>query len=59
MAANVLNSQRAVRASVEAVRAFVNLRAMLAANADLAAKLNELEKKYDSQFRDLFNALRH
>src|SRR5436189_145797 len=39
MAANVLNSERAVRASVEVVRAFVRLRQMLASNAEMARKL--------------------
>ena len=58
MAANVLNSERAVRASVEVVRAFVRLRQMLASNADLARKLEELEKKYDRQFRVVFDAIR-
>lgn len=58
MAANVLNSQRAVRASVEVVRAFVNLRQILASNAELARKLDELEQKYDSQFKVVFHALR-
>jgi ORF6N domain-containing protein len=52
MAANVLNSKRAVQASVQVVRAFVKLREMLVSNAELADKLNELEKKYDQQFKD-------
>jgi phage regulator Rha-like protein len=47
MAANVLSSKRAVEASVQVVRAFVKLRQMLTSNAELARKLNELEKKYD------------
>lgn len=58
MAANVLNSPRAVQASVEVVRTFVRLRQMLATNADLARKLNELEQKYDRQFRVVFDAIR-
>ncbi|MDX6611451.1 MAG: hypothetical protein QOD75_637 [Blastocatellia bacterium] len=51
MAANVLNSDRAVQTSVQVVRAFVKLRQMLAANADLARKLEGLEKKYDRHFK--------
>ena len=58
MAANVLNSERAVRASVEVVRAFVRLRQMLASNAEMARKLEELEKKYDRQFKVVFDAIR-
>lgn len=58
MAANVLNSDRAVQASVQVVRAFVRLRQILASNAELASKLEELEKKYDRQFRVIFDAIR-
>jgi len=58
MAANVLNSDRAVRASVQVVRAFVKLRQILAANADLAGKLDALEKKYDRHFKIVFDAIR-
>ncbi len=59
MAANVLNSKRAVQTSVQVVRAFVKIRQMLASNADLARKLDELEKKYDKQFKIVFDAIRH
>ena len=48
MLASVLNSQIAVQASVRVVRAFVRLREMVAANAQLAAKLKELERRFDS-----------
>jgi hypothetical protein len=58
MAANVLNSNIAVQASVQVVRAFVRLRQMLASNAELASKLAELEKKYDRQFKVVFDAIR-
>ncbi len=58
MAANVLNSQRAISASVHVVRAFVRLRALIASNKDLARRLDELEKKYDSQFKVVFDAIR-
>jgi hypothetical protein len=59
MAANVLNSQEAISASVMVVRAFLRLREMLASNAELARKLNTLEKKYDTQFKAVFDAIRH
>ena len=58
MAANVLNSRRAVQMSVFVVRAFVKLREMLASHKDLAHKLAEMEKKYDSQFKVVFDAIR-
>jgi hypothetical protein len=58
MAANVLNSKTAVQASVQVVRAFIRLRQMLASNAELARKLSDLERKYDSQFRVVFDAIR-
>ena len=58
MAANVLNSERAVQASVEVVRAFVRLRLMLASNSELSRRLNELESKYDRQFKVVFDAIR-
>ena len=58
MLANVLNSEKAVQASVQVVRAFVRLRRMLVSNPELARKLDALEKKYDAQFRVLFEAIR-
>lgn len=44
--------------NIEIVRTFVRIRAMLATNADLARKLAALEKKYDAQFRVVFDAIR-
>lgn len=58
MLASVLNSPVAIRASVQVVRAFVRLRQLLATHKDLARKLEELEKKYDSQFKIVFDAIR-
>jgi hypothetical protein len=58
MLASVLNSPTAIDASVQVVRAFVKLRQLLASHADLARKLNSLEKKYDKQFGEVFNAIR-
>ena len=58
MAANVLNSDRAVRMSVLLVRTFIRLRAMVVSHADLARRLDELEQKYDTQFKVVFDALR-
>jgi hypothetical protein len=58
MAANVLNSPYAIEASVFVVRAFVHLQELLATHKQLADKLQELEQKYDSQFRVVFDAIR-
>ena len=58
MAASVLNSQRAIDASVYIVRAFVKLREMIGTHKELARKLSELEKKYDGQFQIVFEAVR-
>src|SRR6184192_4363914 len=61
MLASVLNSEIAVQASVRVVRAFVKLREMVAANAQLAVKLEELERRLDSHDEaivDLFAALK-
>jgi phage regulator Rha-like protein len=58
MLANVLNSERAAQTSVQVVRAFVRLRQMLASDAELARKLKALEKKYDAQFKVVFDAIR-
>ncbi len=58
MAANVLNSPRAVQMSVFVVRAFVRLRQMIASHKNLTRRLNELEKKYDAQFKVVFDAIR-
>jgi hypothetical protein len=58
MLANVLNSERAAQTSVQVVRVFVRLRQMLSSNAELARKLESLEKKYDAQFKVVFDAIR-
>ena len=58
MLSSVLRSPRAVLVNIEVMRAFVRLRQMLQENADLARKLVLLEKKYDTQFRAVFDAIR-
>jgi hypothetical protein len=58
MAANVLRSPRAVVMSVFVVRAFVRLRRSLADHAEFSHRLDELERKYDAQFRVVFDAIR-
>jgi len=58
MAATVLNSRQAVHMSVFVVRAFVKMREALSGHRHLNRKLEELEKKYDTQFRVVFDAVR-
>jgi hypothetical protein len=58
MLSSVLRSPRAVRVNIDIMRAFVRLRQLLSTHADLARKLAELERKYDSQFRVVFEAIR-
>ena len=58
MLSSVLRSSRAVRVNIEIMRAFVRLRQMLESNADLAQKLDALEKRHDAQFRVVFQAIR-
>jgi len=58
MAANVVNSARAVEMSVHVVRAFLRLREMIGSHKELARRLDELESKYDEQFKVVFDAIR-
>jgi len=58
MLSSVLNSERAIHVNIEVIRAFVRLRQILSTHKDLARKLEELEKKYDNQFKVVFDALR-
>lgn len=58
MLSSVLKSPRAVQVNIEIMRAFVKLRQMLASNDELRKKLLALERKYDSQFRMVFDAIR-
>ena len=58
MAANVLNSAQAIQMSVVVVRAFVKLRRMALSVEALARKVDELERKYDKQFKVVFDAVR-
>jgi hypothetical protein len=58
MLSSVLRSRRAVRVNIEIMRAFVRLRRMLASNSALSLRLNDLESKYDRQFKVVFDAIR-
>jgi len=58
MLSSVLHSKRAIEVNIAIMRAFVQLREMIASNKGLTRRLNELEKKYDGQFRVVFEAIR-
>ncbi len=58
MLSSVLHSDRAVEVNIAIMRAFVRLRELVSTNKDLARRLDELEKKYDENFRVVFDAIR-
>ncbi len=58
MLSGVLNSPRAVLANIAIVRAFVKLRQLLEKNTGLSRRLDDLESKYDRQFKGVFDAIR-
>ena len=58
MLSSVLKSRRARLVNIQIMRAFFRLRELLNTHKDLARKLEELEKKYDSQFKSVFDAIR-
>jgi hypothetical protein len=58
MLSSVLRSKSAIAVNVQIIRTFVRLRQLLASNAELAKKLEYLERKYDRQFKVVFDAIR-
>ena len=58
MLSTVINSERAIQVNIEIMRAFVRLRQLLASNDRFARKLEALERKYDSQFKVVFDTIR-
>ena len=58
MLSGVLNSPRAIQVNIQIMRTFARLREILASHGDLARKLDSMEKKYDEQFRVVFDAIR-
>lgn len=58
MLSSVLRSPRAVRVNIEIMRAFVRLRQLIGSHEQLARKLASLERKYDQQFKVVFDAIR-
>jgi hypothetical protein len=58
MLSSVLKGERAALVNIEIMRTFVKIREMLLSNQNLARRLSDLEKKYDSQFKSVFDAIR-
>ncbi len=58
MLSSVLRSRRAVQVNIAVMRAFVQLRQLLETHKDLAGSIAAMEKKYDGQFRVVFDAIR-
>ncbi len=58
MLSSVLNSKRAIQVNIQIMRAFTMLRSMLATHDDLRRKIEDMESKYDKQFRIVFQAIK-
>jgi len=58
MLSSVLKSPRAVQVNIAIMRAFVKLRELMNSHRELAEKINSLEKRYDAQFKVVFNSIR-
>ena len=58
MLSSVLKNDRAIQVNIEIMRAFVRLRKTISSHFEIARKLDSLEKKYDSQFKVVFDAIR-
>ena len=58
MLSSVLNSERAIQVNIQIMRTFTKIREMLSSHKDLKQKIEEMEKKYDSQFKIVFNAIK-
>ncbi|NQY75470.1 MAG: ORF6N domain-containing protein [Candidatus Margulisbacteria bacterium] len=59
MTSNILKSKTAIDVSIQIVRTFVKLRDMVSLNKDLKEKIEHMERKYDQQFRVVFEAVKH
>lgn len=58
MLSTVLRSERAIEVNIQIMRTFVQLRSLIASNNDLMLRLDELEQRYDGQFKIVFEAIR-
>ncbi len=58
MLSSVLNSERAIKVNIQIMRAFTRLREMILSHKDLQRKIEAMEKKYDHQFKVVFDAIK-
>ncbi len=58
MLSSVLNSERAIQVNIQIMRAFTQLRKMVSIHEDLRKKIEDMEKKYDKQFKVVFEAIK-
>lgn len=58
MLSSVLNSERAITVNIQIMRTFTRIRELLSTHKNLARRLDELEKRYDAQFKIVFTAIR-
>ena len=58
MLSSVLNSERAINVNIQIMRTFTKLREMIESHKDLKKKIEDIEKKYDSQFQVVFEAIK-
>ncbi len=58
MLSSVINSRRAIQVNIEIMRAFVRMKKMLVSHVELARKVDAMEKKYDKNFKAVFDAIR-
>jgi hypothetical protein len=58
MLSSVLNNQRAIHVNIQIMRTFTRLREMLMTHKDLKQKIEDMEKKYDYQFKIVFDAIK-
>ncbi|OGS47337.1 MAG: DNA-binding protein [Elusimicrobia bacterium RIFOXYD2_FULL_34_15] len=58
MLSGILNSDRAITVNIQIMRTFTKLRALISTHKDLQRKIEEMEKKYDHQFKIVFDAIR-
>jgi len=58
MLSSVLNSERAIEVNIQIMRTFTRLRGLLASHRDLARRLDDLEHRYDAQFKNVFDAIK-
>ncbi len=58
MLSSVLSSKRAVEVNIAIIRTFIKMRLMISTNKELSERLNQLERKYDAQFKVVFSSIR-